>query len=471
MFQSLRYGFATNSSSSHSIIFTPEKPWTGGIRDAESFSLLSQEEKAIALLQCLPAPGRLSSHAAMSLQVALNKAGIDITPYLTQEFSNHVSLQGAMLSPPKEIDVNLWVSMIMDPQCSIHGYSDCLEAGVDKTHPLTALRSTSFTLLGNNYYNWRWKQDGQAIVGFNQETGMKFRWSADPYTKSAIPELVDVKITDWCGYGCSFCYQGSTTEGQHASYEHIEQTFKDLADWGVFEIALGGGEPLAHPRFADIMRLGRDLGLSVSFTTFSKSFDTEYPWLLKVLDEVDGWRTDRSEINGATGVSVHGHRDIERLAGLRDRLSSKQCYRTLCAQTVVGATPLRTLERTMDLCIYKGLWLLLLGYKTTGRGLGKDRPVCEKTLEKILLKAKKATEPGAWTEDGSTGFCLAVDTAFLDNHGALLDKLEVPVSLRSSPEGKFSMYVDAVAQTCGPSSYSPNAMKPQSDMRTLYRTW
>jgi hypothetical protein len=131
-----------------------------------------------------------------------------------------------------------------------------------------------------------------------------------------------------------------------------------------------------------------------------------------------------------------------------------------------------TLERLVDVAIVSDMPLLLLGYKHTGRGVGREKRVDEKKLKTLLERAKAATLPGAWTDDGQGHFQLSVDTAFLDNHGHLLDELNVPVSLRTSPEGKFSMYVDAVTNTCAPSSYAPQTSYiPYNNMKEGYPTW
>jgi len=50
---------------------------------------------------------------------------------------------------------------------------------------------------------------------------------------------------------------------------------------------------------------------------------------------------------------------------------------------------------------------------------------------------------------------LSVDTAFVDKNPGLLEALSIPEALVSSPEGKFSCYVDAVEGLMGPSSYIP----------------
>ena len=57
---------------------------------------------------------------------------------------------------------------------------------------------------------------------------------------------------------------------------------------------------------------------------------------------------------------------------------------------------------------------------------------------------------------------IGVDTLVVQRHGEeLRDKLGVQEALMTGEEGKFSMYIDAVSGTMGPSSYcDPSLMVP-----------
>lgn len=56
---------------------------------------------------------------------------------------------------------------------------------------------------------WKAKCDGDFWILFNRRNGHKTRFSfTNPtaeYTKSVVPELVDIKITDFCKINCAFC--------------------------------------------------------------------------------------------------------------------------------------------------------------------------------------------------------------------------------------------------------------------------
>ena len=107
---------------------------------------------------------------------------------------------------------------------------------------------------------------------YHPSSGGKVRFSfndkAEGLVRSAGPELVDMKITDYCDAGCTFCYQDSTREGTHADYERVTRYFDYMKELGVFEVALGGGEPTLHPRFIDILKYSREVGIVPNFTTY-----------------------------------------------------------------------------------------------------------------------------------------------------------------------------------------------------------
>jgi len=88
--------------------------------------------------------------------------------------------------------------------------------------------------------------------------GTKTRKTIDPSVPPVHPEHMDLKITDWCDAGCCWCHEGSTRRGKHGSIDATLDLLSDLPA-GV-EIAIGGGDPLSHPRFPDLARGLRSLG-------------------------------------------------------------------------------------------------------------------------------------------------------------------------------------------------------------------
>ena len=81
------------------------------------------------------------------------------------------------------------------------------------------------------------------------------------------PTLVDLQVTTRCTMGCPQCYASSEPGGAHLPFADAARILPELADAGVCQIAIGGGEPLLHPEIVPILELCRDLGLVPNLTT------------------------------------------------------------------------------------------------------------------------------------------------------------------------------------------------------------
>ena len=107
----------------------------------------------------------------------------------------------------------------------------------------------------------------------DKETGVTMRWGKtfeDDPLRAPIPELVDISISNHCTKGCNFCYRDSTPNNVFMSLEDYEFALSSLnsKEWGnVFQVALGGGEPLEHPDFMEILKITRKHGIVPNFTT------------------------------------------------------------------------------------------------------------------------------------------------------------------------------------------------------------
>lgn len=469
---SIRLGRATNSSSAHSIILHPlhnravESQLPGDSIDVvnssygrNQFILRTAYDKAMYLLWSQRGTFiGASHHSTIQMQAYLNSIGLTTLLDDLQTFEPTMEMSEGYLRIPEGLDMTdtEWLAFMLSDAVTIVGYDD------NSDPPYTQLVRDGVALDLSNVSHW--KRDGDALIAYCENTGDKFRASATPYTKATTPELVDVKITDFCGYGCTFCYQGSTKAGQHAPLDRIEAIFEDLSGMGVFEIAIGGGEPAHHPQFADIIRAGSSRGLSVNFTAYGLDW-TKNDAILDAL---------RAQNRGTgVGISVHGEKDIVKITRAREAMRDARVYGVdIIAQTVIGATPTATIMSLIAECSKEQIPLLLLGYKETGRGASYQRKrISREEVRDILMSAQHETQK-VGKYGNLTDFHLSVDTAFLDAWGDVLDELGIPTTLRTSPEGKFSMYVDAVEDTVGPSSYAgPDAMEPRGDIKVQFAAW
>lgn len=291
------------------------------------------------------------------------------------------------------------------------------------------------------------RNDGKARVFFDSITGLKIRHAEGDYSKSTYPELVDVKITDYCPYKCSFCYQASLPDGKHGDLDYIKASLDTLAAMGTFEIAYGGGEPAEHPNFAEILDYTTKVGMVPNFTAFGTSWMKNEEILESVKRNV-----------GGIGVSVHDVASVGKYHRIKEKMKGGRAK--VMMQHVFGT---KGFEETVQLAAAVD-HVLFLGYKTVGFG-NKFQPnkFTKEEVSTIVKACKK----------------LSVDTAFVDAYGDILQECGVKASLIASPEGKFSCYIDAVEKTMAPSSYvKKDEMKPlKSDnamfenLKKEYATW
>lgn len=471
MFRSLRKGPATNSSSTHSLIMHSSEEFAT-MHDAQyldtwgdpqqNYVLRSPEQK----MRWLAGADRwrlqaVTATEARKVEAMMRDCGLehDLQHYL-DEASDIRLLSSSTISGMglQDIDLHLVLGIILDPNFVIYGYYDnnpCFAA--------VAKDSGVFTLTSV----FRARQDGEAVILYDQRTGNKLRWSRQPYEKSSTPELVDVKVTDFCGFGCEFCYMGSTKKGKHAPIRRIEKVFRELAGMGVFELAIGGGEPAHHPRFADIIALATKHGINFNFTAYGIDW-IKKPEVIAALEE----RSSKRLMTGV-GISVHKEDDLTKILRAQEELKDvglNSYSLKLMAQTVVGATPYSVSRGLLEACIGCDIPLLLLGFKTTGRGADFVRsPEKLYEIRDLLERAKE----GATTPDeygSKPQFTLSVDTCFVDAYSDLLEEFGIPEQLWASPEGAFSMYVDAVEDMVAPSSYCDASLRqPRGDIAAQFR--
>lgn len=285
------------------------------------------------------------------------------------------------------------------------------------------------------------KEDGPYWIAFDPKKGTKLRFSIEPedfsgaaYAKASTPELVDLKITNFCGKGCNFCYQSSTPEGLHAPLDEILKTLDVLTAMKVFEVAIGGGEPTDHPDFVAILHACRDRKIKPNFTTMS-----------------DRWLNDDAVVQavkecvGGVGVSCHDKKGLRLVDAIKKKVGGWDGANVM-AQHVFGSVPLDVTCDFINEAFKSYTPVLLLGYKEVGFGkdyarhdLGSNDAVA--TFIKLAVEKVRGRAS------------LSVDTAIVDQYPDLITALGVPNALVTSPEGKFSCYIDAVDRLIGPSSY------------------
>ena len=288
--------------------------------------------------------------------------------------------------------------------------------------------------------------EGYNFVGI-PETGITFRWGADFSEDPQMapwPELADISISNYCTNGCSYCYRESGEEGKFMSLEDYRFALKELTSekyGSIFQVALGGGEPLLHPDFTEIIRITREeFGIIPNYTTSGKFFNPE---------NMDATRN----YCGAVAISWDPYRDLntEELSEigpyLKDNDILANIHYVISETTINDAVDL--LNGKYDEYIKDFNSVIFLTYKPTGRAENDGSIKSAGPLKSFLVLV----------DDPVTDIKIGFDACFVP---VLMKATGVNVDLIDSCEcGFFSVYIDenldvTPCSFCNDSSYHYN---------------
>ena len=463
----VRYGFATNSSSSHSIVLLNKK--VNDECDSEFgwdfFTCSNEDSKRQYLGQtvkiCLEQLNHLDAESATI--IATKWCGVEVDP---EGYIDHESVimipstlcwgRGAL----RRDFFNDLMKFILREDVAILGGNNNEETD----HPLladgtatrlipdrweeTKVGSPVLKLLrdGNcSTVRARYDHTGKFWSLFSTQSGTKVRFSfvedsnAD---KSEYPELVDLKITDYCKKGCHYCYQGSTPKGKHADTSFIQTVSRILMDLEVFEVSLGGGEPTEHPGLLSIIDSFYYSGIVVNLTTRNED------WLIENQHKLRGV--------GAIGFSVDSSSKLlDQLSKIRSSIPNINTDLGLkfTVQVVVGTCNEYELKHILEICKTFHITVLLLGWKYTHRGSRGPKECEEVNLIPLLdsfwgeLQISQRGEFTPWE-----GPNISFDTTLVNQMQEWLD-FHADRWCFTTREGAHSMYIDGVEKTLHKSSY------------------
>lgn len=427
--QQIRKGFAFNSSSSHSVVFL--KPGDTDVdasgRDTEddyygweSFILASPEAKA--------------KYFACQFRHALaGSIGYEAATVVTAGYFGHPGLatvdHQSVMSLPRNRDGSLAIdfiravfnSFIQNDKIGVIGGNDNGGDELQEGRPPVNFGSSYGEVVARKEPDGTW-------ISFDRRNGTKIRFTPDFLgkvrdRKAATPELVDIKITDFCSFGCSFCYQGSTPKGVHGSLKDFQKLIDRLAELETFEVAIGGGEPTEHPDFVEMIQYAHKKGVIPNITTRSVA------WLKN--KEITKAMND---CVGAVGMSCDTAEDLR--TKLNKIRSSKNFYSTrkINFQFIAGVTPMEEFPGIVKIVKENWVNLSLVGFKRTGRA-GEPLPLDGDALKKMLQSSLEE---------------VSVDISFLQQY-PMFDQ----AATCDTQEGRHSMYVDLVTKEMAKSSYCP----------------
>lgn len=117
--------------------------------------------------------------------------------------------------------------------------------------------------------NWRTHPLEGALLLFDRDTGlnMKLEGEETAHLQRIAPRTLLIAVTNICNLTCSFCYRNLKSPSDW-TYESLLEFCQQASEWGVLEVAFGGGEPMLFPQWERfIHELYDTSSLAINFTT------------------------------------------------------------------------------------------------------------------------------------------------------------------------------------------------------------
>lgn len=451
----IRKGFATNSSSSHSILLLPVQP------------VVKEEEDENFGWDFFTAAQDKSKENYLAYNVYINLLQLQMTKekatqFVESFFGRSVSLdsiqvdhQSVWTLPRNWENDDLNIEFLEDLQKYLNKKNVVIVGGNDNTsvsHPFiedNVGQPSSFNKIqreGINNHLVARKDDSHWVL-FDRKNGDKIRISFDDIktpTKALSPELVDIKITDFCPYACTFCYQDSTVQGQHAKMDDIDFIVKQLKDKKVLEVALGGGETTLHPQFVDILKNFKENSIIPNFTTKNLNLFRQES-ACDILNHCGAIAFSVSSVAEMEKVKL-SYIDFERKQEIEvnrysysENNTDKPWISKINFQIVMGTMDLKEFKKMLEFASNFGERVTLLGYKDVGRG-PDFTPYDYDNYLSIVQKYNYKLN-------------ISIDTALAAQSKSQLEEKKVDERTYHITEGTFSAYIDAVSMQLAPSSY------------------
>ena len=260
-----------------------------------------------------------------------------------------------------------------------------------------------------------------------------------------FPDSIDLKITNKCSHGCSFCHESSEKNGKSFNLERTCKMLDELPNRGI-EIAIGGGN--VFECFSDFKQL-------LEFC-HSKKFYTRATINIADARNLDRMKNDLlplicdfryKMILGAFGISVTKFKQVQDLYDLWLDNDLGIDHSHVVYHIILGVFPPEEISDLLDFCMSHRSSLLILGFKQFGRAKDTELPNLEPWIEELKQILYRIRLSGK--TESSIGFDnLAIEQLQLKNY---LLKSEWD-SYYLGDEFTHTMYVDAVEETFAPTS-------------------
>lgn len=451
-----RKGFAANSSSTHSTFFVEditkvkERVFDEYCFGWEPFILTSKQMiKNYVKAQTLYNLGYYLTQDSPQLysKVWIERLKKKVHDYLTSIFgdNSHANLQwyeyidhqSRWLLPPyfntkyfpsKQLVIDI-LDYLLKNNTVVCGGNDNERDDIDDYIKTTITNNKILPIRDMGYYSDSFCiKNGDIWIICNKSTGNRimFSFTEPELTKTEIPVLVDLIVTNNCKENCPFCYRDCNESGQIASLSVVKNYIKTLEKLQVPEIAIGGGDILSLPYLKELCHFikGRN-------TIINTTIKVTQSMMNRGSKEFKRVKMVLSSFNGVA-FSVSNEIESKFVVSLQTKYPNK-----ISIQLIPEIQSNAILFKIIDTLNYSTT-LTLLGYKDTGRAVFND--------------LKRNTEVMSFIEHLKFKCNINVDTKFLCNFPQITELLEKWTYMKE--EGKVSCCIDAIHNKMADSSYS-----------------
>lgn len=266
--------------------------------------------------------------------------------------------------------------------------------------------------------------------------GTKIRFSNDDEFHPEFPESIDLKITNRCDLRCLMCHEKSTPNGKNADLNNL---FFNTLNKGT-ELAIGGGNPLDHKDLVPFLQRMKEQGVICNITINQLHLIKNKLLIQKLIDE---------ELVYGIGVSISKDLFLDEIIDFSNKNTNTVIH------VIAGVIDIKILEKLYD----NDLKLLVLGYKTVGRGIDYYSKIVE---ENILYIEKNIM-------DISKHFSIVSFDNLSIKQLKMEEKVEDFNMLYMGDDGEFTMYIDLVKKEFAISSISDKRFKIKDDIKQMFK--
>lgn len=268
--------------------------------------------------------------------------------------------------------------------------------------------------------------------------GSKVRFTLDDYYNPSFPESIDIKITNYCDNNCPMCHEKSSVNGNHGN---LDALFLKTLTKGT-ELAIGGGNPFAHPELEKFLLNMKKQGVICNITINQNHFIKYKDNIIKLIE---------NKLIYGLGISIIDE------TNLKEIIDFSLNYTNSVIHLIVGLIKEKLLEKLYD----KNLKVLFLGYKQFGRG--------------ISYYSNQIKNNISYLNDNIINISKHFKVVSFDNLAIEQLKMNEKISDEDyqkyymGDDGSFTMYIDLVEKTYAVSSISKDRFKIKDNIEEMFK--